>query len=59
MDDSMNQEKCANCTKLPEDILMLECSHDLCLECASKIYAYQKNKLQIKCLICSEITILD
>lgn len=28
-------EKCNNCHTIPEDILMLACNHDLCLNCAS------------------------
>lgn len=26
---------CAKCTKKPEDVLILTCDHNLCLECAA------------------------
>lgn len=29
-------QSCYKCNDLPEDILMLACNHDLCLECAAK-----------------------
>jgi len=29
-------QRCIKCNKLPEDILMLACSHDLCLDCAAE-----------------------
>lgn len=35
----MNISKCTKCHKIPDDILMLQCSHDLCLPCAAKYYA--------------------
>lgn len=28
-------QPCTKCNNLPEDILMLACSHDLCLNCAA------------------------
>lgn len=31
-------EKCSKCGNFPEDILMLACSHDLCLLCAAKVF---------------------
>ena len=28
-------QPCTKCQNIPEDILMLSCGHDLCLECAA------------------------
>lgn len=28
-------QPCSRCKKIPEDILMLSCTHDLCLQCAA------------------------
>jgi hypothetical protein len=33
--DPNQPQHCIKCKKLPEDILMLSCSHDLCLDCAA------------------------
>ena len=37
---------CTKCKKLPEDILMLACSHDICLPCSADrlAVALQKTK---------------
>jgi hypothetical protein len=42
----MNQEpqSCTKCGCMPEDILMLACSHDLCLNCASDRLAFEMKK---------------
>ncbi|KRX10819.1 hypothetical protein PPERSA_00989 [Pseudocohnilembus persalinus] len=45
-DSDENLEKCFNCQSLPDDILMLACEHDLCLNCAA--FNYQAQKLQDK-----------
>ncbi len=37
-------QPCTKCKKLPEDILMLACSHDLCLDCASDRLAFEMKK---------------
>lgn len=37
-------EKCSKCGSFPEDILMLACSHDLCLNCAAKTLQKSENK---------------
>ncbi len=37
-------EKCSKCSCFPEDILMLACSHDLCLNCAAKTLQKSENK---------------
>lgn len=29
-------QPCSKCQKVPEDILMLSCTHDLCLNCAAE-----------------------
>jgi hypothetical protein len=33
-----NFENCSICKINPEDILMVECGHDLCVRCASYVY---------------------
>lgn len=37
-------QPCTKCKKLPEDILMLACSHDLCLDCAAERLAFEMKK---------------
>ena len=37
-------QSCTKCSSLPEDILMLACSHDLCLNCASDRLAFEMKK---------------
>ena len=37
-------QPCTKCKKLPEDILMLACSHDICLDCASERLAFEMKK---------------
>jgi len=37
-------QPCIKCKKLPEDILMLACGHDLCLDCASERLAFEMKK---------------
>ncbi|CAK59010.1 unnamed protein product (macronuclear) [Paramecium tetraurelia] len=58
----MNVSKCSKCSKVPDDILMLTCSHDLCLLCAAKSFSMQQPKRSKKffvCDICSSNTELD
>ncbi|CAD8096258.1 unnamed protein product [Paramecium sonneborni] len=58
----MNVSKCSRCLKVPDDILMLTCSHDLCLLCAAKSFSQQQPKRSKKffvCDICSSNTELD
>ena len=40
----MDPQSCTKCSSLPEDILMLACSHDLCLNCASDRLAFEMKK---------------
>ncbi len=37
-------QPCTKCHNLPEDILMLACSHDLCLNCASERLNFEMKK---------------
>lgn len=37
-------QPCTKCKKLPEDILMLACGHDLCLNCAAERLAFEMKK---------------
>ncbi|CAD8095977.1 unnamed protein product [Paramecium sonneborni] len=58
----MNVSKCSKCLKVPDDILMLTCSHDLCLICAARSFSQQQTKRSKKffvCDICSSNTELD
>ncbi|CAD8181025.1 unnamed protein product [Paramecium pentaurelia] len=58
----MNVSKCSKCLKVPDDILMLTCNHDLCLLCAAKSFSQQQSKRNKKffvCDICSSNTELD
>lgn len=36
-----NPDICSNCGNLPQDILMLACNHDLCLDCSANIFCAQ------------------
>ena len=38
-----NPEKCSICHSIPEDILMLSCNHDLCLNCAAEKFRGPEN----------------
>lgn len=40
----MDPQSCTKCSCFPEDILMLACSHDLCLNCASDRLAFEMKK---------------
>ena len=40
----MEPQACTKCHSLPEDILMLACSHDLCLNCAADRLAFEMKK---------------
>ena len=37
-------QPCTKCNNLPEDILMLACGHDLCLNCASERLNFELKK---------------
>jgi hypothetical protein len=55
-----DNEICSICEQHPEDILMLECAHDLCVSCAAEIYSKGNKKSAIfTCEICLAQTILD
>ena len=38
-----NPDICSSCGNLPQDILMLACNHDLCLDCSAKLFCKQKD----------------
>ena len=62
MEDEDYQEslECSKCGKSVEQILALQCDHNLCLQCSAKQVQQQKNKLDsIKCEICEILTVLD
>lgn len=41
---SMDPQSCSQCNEMPEDILMLACSHDLCLNCAADRLAFEMKR---------------
>lgn len=49
---------CAICSKEPEDMLLLECAHNLCLDCATELFAASQQEC-LQCEICCEQTRLD
>jgi Zinc finger, C3HC4 type (RING finger) len=61
--DSNAELLCSGCATYPEDVLMLTCSHDLCLQCSAKVLKDTKTSSHrrdlIICKICSEATVLD
>ncbi len=42
--DANEPQRCIKCHKIPEDILMLACSHDLCLDCAAERLSFELKK---------------
>ncbi|CAD8096776.1 unnamed protein product [Paramecium sonneborni] len=48
----INVSKCSKCSKVPDDILMLTCAHDLCLDCAAKSFSNQQTKKKNKFFVC-------
>ncbi|CAD8114474.1 unnamed protein product [Paramecium sonneborni] len=48
----INVSKCSKCQKVPDDILMLTCTHDLCLDCAAKSFSTQQTKKKKKFFVC-------
>lgn len=40
----MDPQTCTKCNTLPEDILMLACAHDLCLNCAADRLTFEMKK---------------
>lgn len=47
---------CEICSSVPEDILVLSCFHEICMECASKTL---KTRNVIQCSSCEAITYLQ
>lgn len=44
MNSQEDPQACTKCGCMPEDILMLACNHDLCLNCASDRLAFEMKK---------------
>ena len=44
MNSQEDPQACTKCGCMPEDILMLACAHDLCLNCASDRLAFEMKK---------------
>lgn len=42
--DTDHVQTCTKCGKTPEDILMLACNHDLCLQCAAERLVIEMKK---------------
>lgn len=70
MNSQEDPQACTKCGCMPEDILMLACNHDLCLNCASDRLAFEMKKNKntnvtptymqvIVCQECHEKTPLD
>ena len=62
IDNDMDKPShCFKCKKTPDDILMLECSHDICLLCAGELLNQSKQKENDKnfACLCGVITELD
>lgn len=58
--ETEEDERCAVCGSVPEDILMLECNHDLCVECALRGYrSKESGQSMFICEICHKKTLLD
>jgi tripartite motif-containing protein 63 len=51
-------DSCAICSKEPEDMLLLECAHNLCLDCATELFAAAPHHT-LQCEICFVQTGLD
>jgi len=56
--------ECAKCSQPPDDILILTCDHNLCLECAAKNLHREEMKSKhtfqtVVCDICGVSTVLD
>lgn len=52
-------EMCAVCERQPEDLLVLVCGHNLCVGCASEIFALNHSRNPFTCEICLMETHLD
>lgn len=44
MNSQEDPQACTKCGCMPEDILMLACSHDLCLNCAATRLSFELKK---------------
>ena len=57
----MNEQtdQCAICSQQPEDMLILSCAHNLCLPCATELYAASSHPSLLQCEICLAATPLD
>ncbi|KAL4500547.1 hypothetical protein ABPG72_002971 [Tetrahymena utriculariae] len=51
---------CYECKKQPDNLLSLQCGHDLCLSCSSlQYYKFSFQKKNFTCQICGKVTPLD
>ncbi|KAL4468677.1 hypothetical protein ABPG74_005180 [Tetrahymena malaccensis] len=51
---------CYECKEQPDNLLSLQCGHDLCLSCSSlQYYKFSYKKKNFTCQICGKITPLD
>ena len=63
-DGEEDDVSCAKCMKKPEDVLILTCDHNLCLECAALNLQEQTSQNQntfktVICEFCQSATVLD
>lgn len=53
----MVHQICAKCQAIPNDILVLECDHSVCVGCAAKLCGVGASI--ITCPLCRYVTYLD
>jgi hypothetical protein len=53
----MEQESCSYCQLVPEEILTMDCGHEICLTCA-RADAIFKGKPALVCRVCQARTLL-
>lgn len=54
-----SQDTCSICERRPEDLLVLLCQHNLCVNCATEIYHLNEAANPFICEICLSETPLD
>jgi len=63
-DNDQTMVKCAKCEQQTEDVLILTCDHNLCLQCSADNLRREENKDKysfhtVVCDLCGAATILD
>ena len=52
-------EICSICDRQPEDLLILVCQHNLCINCATEIFNLNEGANPFICEICLSETLLE